>query len=104
MPSTLTQPDVQRTPRKVRDRRKPLNMRILPETRLLIDQAAELTGKNLTDFILDAARQAAQNALLDRSVIPMSKKAYVSFVALLEAQPKPNERLCKSLQTPAVWE
>jgi uncharacterized protein (DUF1778 family) len=103
MPSTLTQPAVRRTPKKAKDRRKPLNMRILPETRLLIDQAAELTGKTLTDFVLDAARQAAQNVLLDRSVIPVSDKAYAAFVALLDAAPQPNERLRKSLQTPAVW-
>jgi uncharacterized protein (DUF1778 family) len=103
MPSTLTQSAVRRTPKKAKDRRKPLNMRVLPETRLLIDQAAELTGKTLTDFVLDAARQAAQNVLLDRSVIPVSDKAYAAFVALLDAAPQPNERLRKSLQTPAVW-
>jgi uncharacterized protein (DUF1778 family) len=79
-------------------------MRVLPETRSLIDRAAELTGKNLTDFVLDAARLAAQNVLLDRSVIPLSDKAYASFVALLDAPPQPNERLRKSLQTPAPWE
>jgi uncharacterized protein (DUF1778 family) len=79
-------------------------MRILPETRQLIDAAAELTGKTVTDFVLDAARKAAQNALLDRTVIALNEKAYASFVALLDAPPKPNERLRKSLQTPAVWE
>jgi uncharacterized protein (DUF1778 family) len=90
--------------RKPRDVRKPLNMRIKPETRSLLDMAAELTGKNLTDFVLDAARQAAQSALLDRSAIPLDRKAYASFVALLDAPPQPNERLRKSLQTPAPWD
>ena len=93
-----------RTPRKVKDTREPLNMRVLPETRSLIDLAAELTGKNRTDFVLDAARQAAQNALLDRTVIPINDKAYAAFVALLDAPPQPNERLRKSLQTPAPWD
>jgi uncharacterized protein (DUF1778 family) len=79
-------------------------MRIKPETRSLLDMAAELTGKNLTDFVLDAARQAAQSALLDRSAIPLESKAYEAFVAMLDAPPQPNERLRKSLQTPAPWE
>jgi uncharacterized protein (DUF1778 family) len=79
-------------------------MRILPATRQLIDQAAELTGKTVTDFVLDAARNAAQNTLLDRTVIPLNDKAYAAFVALLDAPPRPNERLRKSLRTPAVWE
>jgi uncharacterized protein (DUF1778 family) len=90
--------------RKAKDTREPLNMRVLPETRALIDRAAELMGKNRTDFVLDAARQAAQNALLDRAVIPVSEKAHTAFVALLDAPPQPNERLRKSLQAPAPWE
>jgi len=90
--------------RRTKDRRKPLSMRILPETRQLIDEAAELTGKTVTDFVLDAARNAAQNTLLDRTVIRLNDKAYAAFVALLDAPPKPKERLRKSLQTPAVWE
>jgi uncharacterized protein (DUF1778 family) len=79
-------------------------MRILPETRYLIGKAAELTGKTVTDFVLDAARNAAQNTLLDRTVISLNDKAYAAFIALLEASPQPNERLRKSLQTGVVWE
>jgi uncharacterized protein (DUF1778 family) len=90
--------------RKVKDTREPLNMRVLPETRSLIDLAAELLGKNRTDFVIDAARQAAQNALLDRTVIPINDKAHAAFVALLDAPPQPNERLRKSLHTPAPWD
>jgi uncharacterized protein (DUF1778 family) len=89
---------------KLRDVRKTLNMRIKPETRTLLDRAAEVTGKNLTDFVLDAARQAAQNALLDRAVIQLDPKSYEAFVTLLDAPPKPNHRLRKSLQTPSPWE
>jgi uncharacterized protein (DUF1778 family) len=93
-----------RRSRKVKDTREPLNMRVLPETRSLIDLAAELLGKNRTDFVIDAARQAAQNALLDRTVIPINDKAYAAFVALLDAPPQPNERLRRSLQTPPPWD
>ena len=110
MPSIPTQPANRRltrsrhTKRQTKDTRKPLSMRILPETRRLIDEAAELTGKTVTDFVLDAARSAAQNTLLDRAVIPLNDKAYAAFVALLDAPVKPSERLRKSLQTPALWE
>jgi uncharacterized protein (DUF1778 family) len=94
----------QRKSRKVKDTPKSLNMRVLPETRQLIDQAAALTGKNITDFVLDAARQAALDALFDRTVIQVSRRDYDRFVALLDAPPQPNERLRKLLQTPAPWE
>ncbi len=102
----MASPGTRRTARKrtATDTREPLNMRIRPEVRALIDHAAELTGKNRTDFVLDAARQAAQSALIDRTLISVSDQAYKAFVALLDAPPQPNERLRRSLQTPAVWD
>jgi uncharacterized protein (DUF1778 family) len=87
-----------------RTKRETLNLRIQPELRGLIDRAAELLGKNRTDFVLDAARHAAENALLDRTVFAVSPKAYAEFVARLDAPPRPNPRLRRSLQTPAPWE
>ena len=48
-------------------RRDTLNLRIKPEERGLIDRAATLTGKTRTDFVLEAARRAAEEALLDRT-------------------------------------
>ena len=86
------------------DTREALNMRVRPEVRSLIDHAAELAGKNRTDFVLDAARQAAQNILLDQTLIPMNAKSYTAFLALLDAPPQPNKRLRKSMQTLAVWD
>ena len=85
-------------------KRDTLNIRIKPEVRGLIDRAAELMGKNRTDFVLDAARHAAEDALLDRTVFVVSSKAYAEFIARLDAPPQPNERLRRSLETAAPWE
>ena len=85
-------------------KRSTLNLRISPALRGLIDQAAELSGKNRTDFVLDAARNAAENTLLDRSVFIVEPKVYAEFLALLDAPAEPNSRLRRSLQTPAPWE
>lgn len=85
-------------------KRDTLNIRIKPEVRGLIDRAAELIGKNRTDFVLDAARHAAEEALLDRTVFPVGSKAYSEFLARLDAPPQPNEKLRRALQTPGPWE
>jgi uncharacterized protein (DUF1778 family) len=85
-------------------KRGTLNLRIKPELRGLIDRAAELSGKNRTDFVLDAARRAAEDALLDRTVFVVNPKAYAEFVARLDAPPRPNARLRRSLGTAAPWE
>ena len=65
-------------------KRETLNIRIKPEERNLIDRAAKTRGKNRTDFILDAARLAAEDALLDQVVISVSAKAYSQFLARLD--------------------
>jgi len=84
-------------------RRETLNLRIPPAERTLIDRAARSAGKTRTDFILEAARRAAEDAILDRAVTAVSPEAYAAFVARLDAQPQPNERLRKTMQTPEPW-
>jgi uncharacterized protein (DUF1778 family) len=81
-----------------------LNLRIKPELRGLIDRAAELSGKNRTDFVLDAARHAAEDALMDRTVFVVNPQAYAEFLVRLDAPPRPNDRLRRSLRTAAPWE
>lgn len=85
-------------------KRETLNLRIKPAERGLIDRAAKVLGKNRTSFVLDAARIAAENALLDRAIITADAGAYAAFVARLDMPPQPNERLRKTMQTPAPWE
>ena len=85
-------------------KRETLNIRIKPEERNLIDRAAKTRGKNRTDFILDAARLAAEDALLDQVIISVSPQAYKQFLAKLDMPPKAKERLRKTMQTPPPWE
>ncbi len=84
-------------------KREALNIRIQPQVRELIDRAARLTGKNRTDFVLEAARQAAENTLLDRTVISLNAPAYREFLARLDSPPQPNKRLVKTMRTPPPW-
>lgn len=85
-------------------KRSTLNIRIKPEERGLIDEAARALGKTRTDFILDAARRMAEDILLDRTVIKVSPEVYAEFLALLDAPPKSNERLSRLMNTPPPWE
>ena len=61
-------------------------------------------GKNRTDFVLDAARLAAQQTLLDQVHVQLKPDAFAAFLQLLEAPPQRNENLRKTMQTPAPWE
>ncbi|MDR2212041.1 MAG: DUF1778 domain-containing protein [Pseudomonadales bacterium] len=84
-------------------KRETLNLRIKPEERNLIDRAAAARGKNRTDFVLEAARAAAEATLLDQHLISANPQAYAAFLARLDLPPQPNERLRKTMQTPAPW-
>ncbi|MCC5074444.1 DUF1778 domain-containing protein [Xanthomonas campestris] len=92
------------TPNTTLGKRETLNLRIKPEERSLIDRAAKARGKNRTDFVLDAARSAAEEVLLDQTLIAASPDAYAAFLARLDMPPQPNARLRKTMQTPAPWE
>lgn len=85
-------------------KRETLNLRIKPEERSLIDRAAKLRGKNRTDFVLEAARSAAEDAVLDQTVIRAAPEAYAAFLERLDAPPQPNERLRKTMQAKLPWE
>ena len=84
-------------------RRESLNLRISPEEKGLIDRAARVRGKNRTEFILDAARRAAEEAILDQTVFMVSPEVYEAFLARLDAPPQVNERLRKTMRTPPPW-
>lgn len=85
-------------------KRQTLNIRIKADVRDLIDRAAKSRGKNRTDFILDSARDAAEDALLDQVIMAATPQAYAKFLARLDLPPKANDRLRKTMTKSAPWE
>ena len=83
--------------------RETLNIRIPAAERNLIDRAALSSGKTRTDFILSAARRAAEEALLDRALVLVGPAKFEKFLALLEAPAKPNARLRRTMKTAPPW-
>ena len=86
-----------------KQRRDTLNLRIPAAERNLIDRAALSTGKTRTDFVLEAARRAAEDTLLDRTMLLVSAEAYAEFLTRLDAPAQPNERLRRTMQAPTPW-
>jgi uncharacterized protein (DUF1778 family) len=68
------------TPPEVPGKRESLDTRIESEERGRIDRAAKV-----------------------RSIVT-SREAYAEFLTRLDQPPQPNERLRKTMQTPAPWE
>ena len=95
-------PTSQRT--KSPDASLPLNMRIKPATRNLIDRAAELLGKTRTDFMLEASERRAEEVLLDRTIFTVSPEIYAEYLARLDAPAQANDRLKRTMSTKAPWD
>lgn len=83
--------------------RETLNLRIPAHDRSLIDRAAQSSGKTRTDFILGAARRAAEEALLDQSLFLVSQSTYTKFLAMLDAPANPNARLKRTMKATPPW-
>lgn len=81
-----------------------INIRVQLSDRDLIDQAADSQGKSRSDFMLDAARRAAEEALLERTIFRVDAATYERFVTLLDSPPQPNEQLRKLMQIKAPWD
>ena len=92
------------TPNKDAQRRSLINLRVTPRDRDLIDRAAAVLGKNRSEFMMEASRLAAEDALLDRTAFRLDAERFGAFMAQLDAPPAPNERLQKLLATPAPWD
>jgi uncharacterized protein (DUF1778 family) len=82
----------------------PLNFRIKPSVRNLIDRAAEVIGKNRTDFMIEASERRAEEVLLDRNVFTVSPDTYAEFLARLDEPTQPNARLKRTMTSKAPWD
>ncbi|MBW6495687.1 MAG: DUF1778 domain-containing protein [Burkholderiaceae bacterium] len=92
------------TPNDDAQRRSLINLRVTPRDRELIDRAAATLGKNRSEFMMEASRQAAEDALMDRTAFRLDAEQFSAFMAQLDAPPASNERLRKLLATPAPWD
>ena len=80
-----------------------INLRALPEQRDLIDHAANLMGKNRSDFMLEAACERAQAVLLDQVFFSLDTHKFQKFVEMLDTPPTHNIGLERLMAVKAPW-
>jgi uncharacterized protein (DUF1778 family) len=69
----------------------------------LILRGAEITGKNPSDFILENAVLAAEMAILEQRVFPVSGQEFAWWEELLEAETQPHPGLDRLFSKPLSW-
>jgi uncharacterized protein (DUF1778 family) len=91
-------------PRSPTRKDHPLSMR-LPEADIaVIDRAAGLRGRSRTDFIRDAAVQAAEAAIIERALIRMSPAGFEAFRKAVSGPARAVPEMVEVLKRKAPWE
>jgi uncharacterized protein (DUF1778 family) len=80
-----------------------ISLRIEPNTRQLIDDAAAILGKTRTDFMIESARQWAIDVLLDQKLFALDSQRYDAFMHLLDNPPAPGPKLRSLLRREPAW-
>lgn len=81
-----------------------INIRTTQQLRGMIDRAAMTLGKTRSDFMLEAARKAAIEAILDQTLFEVDPDSYAKFSKALDAPTKNNEKLHALMKKTAPWE
>jgi uncharacterized protein (DUF1778 family) len=75
-----------------------LEARVTPEMKAMFQEAADLEGLSLTDFLIRSVREAAQRTFRERESMELSRRDQALFVQALLDPPKPNARLQRAAQ------
>ncbi len=79
-----------------------VNLRVREDVRGLIDRAAKAHGKTRSDFMIDAARRAAEDALLDQTLVRVDSDSFAHYLAVLD-QPPGGEGFDRLMKAPKPW-
>ena len=77
----------------IEESRKRITARVTDSVRDTLEQAAELLGATVNQFVVQTAYEEAQRVIERESVIRLSQKDAHKVFALLDNPPKPNKRL-----------
>ncbi|ALV30516.1 type II toxin-antitoxin system TacA family antitoxin [Pannonibacter sp. Q-1] len=85
-------------------RSEKLEMRVSPEAKRLLREAAELRHKTMSEFVLDSALAAAEETVLQRRILRLGEAEWQAFVEALDAPPLRHARMEQLLTSPGVFD
>ncbi len=81
-----------------------LSVRVNPDERALLEAAAEQAHTNLSDFVRRKALEAAENDVLDRTIVTIPAKDWEAFETWAKRPPRTNPGLRALLELTPTWE
>lgn len=77
----------------IRKRDQRLEARVTPDQKELIERAACVQGRTVTDFVVSALQDAAKQAITEHTVWKLTQQQRQAFVDALLDPPAPNQKL-----------
>ncbi len=74
-----------------------LGFRLDEQTKGLIERAAQLERRKVSDFCLSAIAEAARRTIAEHETLHLSERDRAAFFDALIDPPEPNERLARAL-------
>lgn len=90
MPSTVETSDKTRNAR--------LEARVSSDQKNLFQRAAVLSGRTLSEFVIDSTQEAAARIVQEHELIRLSREEQLAFVSALLNPPEPGARLRKAVE------
>jgi uncharacterized protein (DUF1778 family) len=82
----------------LQEHRTRITARVSENVRVTLEQAAELLGSTVNQFVAQTAYQEAQRVIERESVIRLSQQDARKILSLLDNPPKPNKQLKKAVK------
>ena len=85
-------------PQLLEEPRKRITARVSENVRDTLEQAAELLGSTVNQFVVQIAYMEAQRVIERESIIRLSQRDAKQVLSLLDMPPKPKPRLRKAVK------
>jgi uncharacterized protein (DUF1778 family) len=93
MRSTKLEKRDQSSTSRASSKRERFSARLTGVQKELFQRAADLTGRSLTDFVLSAAQDAAEETIRNQQILELTARETAAFLAALDNPPRLNLRL-----------
>ena len=81
-----------------------IQIRTSAEAKAILNRAAVLRGQKLSEFMLQSARQQAEETILDQRMFFLDDDAHEYFLAQLDSPPVPSAKARARLNRKAPWD
>jgi uncharacterized protein (DUF1778 family) len=85
-------------------RREPLDLRLSPADKRILEAAASVSNRSVSEFVRDSALSRAHEVLADRRTFLLSQSKWAEFQAALDAPTRDNPRIQRLLTEPGFFD